>query len=42
MVQSEFEENNKMVTVPTNNICDQKYFRKITKTSLYNSRNSFR
>ena len=42
MVRLEFQENTKMLTVPTNNIFDQKYFRKITRTSLCNSRNSFR
>ena len=41
MVQSEFRENTKMFTVPTNNIFDQKYCRIVTKTSLCNSRNSF-
>ena len=41
MVQSEFRENTKMFTVPTNNIFDQKYCRIITRTSLWNSRNSF-
>ena len=41
MVQLEFQENTKMVIVPTNNIFDQKYFRNITRTSLSNSRNSF-
>ena len=41
MVQSEFQENTKMLAVPTNNIFDQKYCRIITRTSLCNSRNSF-
>ena len=41
MVRLEFEENTKMLTVPTNNIFDQKYCRNITRTSLCNSRNSF-
>ena len=41
MVQSEFQENTKMLMVPTNNIFDQKYCRIITRTSLCNSRNSF-
>ena len=42
MVQSEFQDNTKMLIVPTNNIFDQKYSRIITRTSLSNSRNSFR
>ena len=42
MVRLEFRENTKMLTVPTNNIFDQKYCRNITRTSLCNSRNSFR
>ena len=42
MVQLEFQENTKMLTVPTNNIFDQKHCRNITRTSLCNSRNSFR
>ena len=37
----EFQENAKMLTVPTNNIFDQKYSRNIIRTSLCNSRNSF-
>ena len=41
MVQSEFQENTKMLMVPTNNIFDQKYCRIIRRTSLCNSRNSF-
>ena len=36
MVRLEFQENTKMLTVPT------KYCRNITRTSLCNSRNSFR
>ena len=42
MVQSEFQDNSKTLIVPTNNIFDQKYCRIITRTSLSNSRNSFR
>ena len=42
MVQSEFQDNTKTLIVPTNNIFDQKYSRIITKTSLSNSKNSFR
>ena len=42
MVQNEFQENTKMLAVPTNNIYAQKYSRMITRTSLCNSRNSFR
>ena len=42
MVRLEFQENTKMLTIPTNNIFDQKYCRIITRTSLCNSRNSFR
>ena len=42
MVRLEFRENTKMLVVPTNNIFDQKYCRNITRTSLCNSRNSFR
>ena len=42
MVRLEFRENTKMLTVPINNIFDQKYCRIITRTSLCNSRNSFR
>ena len=42
MVQSEFQDNTKTLIVPTNNIFDQKYSRIITRTSLSNSRNSFR
>ena len=30
MFRLEFQENTKMLTVPTNNIFDQKYFRNIT------------
>ena len=41
MVRLEFQANTKMLTVPTNNIFDQKYCRKIIRTSLCNSRNSF-
>ena len=41
MVQSEFRENTKILTVPTNNIFDQKYCRIKTRTLLCNSRNSF-
>ena len=41
MVQIEFQENTKMLMVPTNNIIDQKYCRIITRTSQCNSRNSF-
>ena len=41
MVRLDFRENTKMLTVPTNNIFDQKYFRNIIRTSLCNSRNSF-
>ena len=41
MVQSEFQENTKMLMVPTNNIIDKKYCRIITRTSQCNSRNSF-
>ena len=35
----EFQENTKILAVPTNNICDQKYFRNIIRTSLCNSTN---
>ena len=42
MVQSEFQQNSKTFIVPTNNIFDEKYSRIITRTSLSNSRNSFR
>ena len=42
MVRLEFRKNTKTVTVPTNNIFDQTYYRNITRTSLCNSRNSFR
>ena len=41
MVRLEFQENTKMLTVPTNNIFDQKHCRNIIRTSLCNSRNSF-
>ena len=41
MVRLDFQENIKMLTVPTNNIFDQKYFRNIIRTSLCNFRNSF-
>ena len=41
MVQREFQENTKMLMVPTNNIFDQKYCRIIT-TSLCNPRKRFR
>ena len=40
MVRLEFHENTKMLAVPTNNICDQKDCRIITRTSQCNSRNS--
>ena len=42
MVQSEFQENTKTLMVPKNNIFDQQYCRIIIRTSLSNSRNSFR
>ena len=42
MVQLEFRENTKMLTVATNNIFDQKHCRNITRTSLCNYRNSFK
>ena len=41
MVRLEFQENTKMLKVPTNNIVDQKHCRNIISTSLCNSRNSF-
>ena len=41
MVRLEFRENTKMLTVPTNNIFDQKYCRNMIRTSLCNYRNSF-
>ena len=42
MVQREFQENTKMLMVPTNNIFHQKYCRIITTTSLCNPRKRFR
>ena len=42
MVRLEFQENTKMLAVPTNNIFDQKYCIIITRASLCNSRNSLR
>ena len=42
MVRLEFQENTKMLTVHTNNIFDQNHCRNIIRTSLFNSRNSFR
>ena len=42
MVQNEFQQNSKTLITPTNNIFDEKYCRIITRTSLSNSRNSFR
>ena len=42
MVRLEFRENTKMLTVLTDNIIDQNHFGNITRTSLCNSRNSFR
>ena len=41
MVRLEFQENAKMLMVPTNNIFDQKYCRIITRTSLCNSNEQF-
>ena len=41
MNEFEFRENTKMLTVLTDNIIDQNYFRNIIRTSLSNSRNSF-
>ena len=38
MVRLEFQENTKMLTVPTNNIFVQNHGRIITRTSLCNSR----
>ena len=42
MVQSEFQQNTKTLMVPTSNIYDQKHSRIIIRTSLWNSRNSFK
>ena len=42
MDQSEFQDNTKTLMVPTSNIFDQKHCRIIIRTSLRNSRNSFR
>ena len=36
MVRLQFQENTKMLTVPTNNIFDQKYFRNISSWFDYN------
>ena len=42
MDQSEFQDNTKTLMVPTSNIFDQNHCRIIIRTSLRNSRNSFR
>ena len=41
MVRLDFRENTKMVTVPTNNISDQKYFVHLIRTSLSKSGTNF-
>ena len=41
MVQSEFRENTKILTVLTDNIIEQNHFINIIRRSLSNSRNSF-
>ena len=41
MVQSEFRENTKLLTVLTDNIIEPNHFIKRIRTSLCNSRNSF-
>ena len=42
MVRLEFQENTKMLMVPTSNIFDQKHCRITIRTSLWKSRNTFR
>ena len=42
MVQSEFQDNTKMLMVPTSNIFDQKHCRITIRTSLWKSRNTLK